>query len=183
MGWPASGQRFEAAEGAQFFDDLAGAGVVAVEFAAERAAVFFFFQIDVPGAEEVVELVERNAVGQGLGEKVVLVHFGEELLASGVGDLEGTGVFEGVGAFGGNPAALAAADVLDLEAGLARGALAEEVEQDLGIDLGLQEGAELLLEALVGGVVDARLGIDDAIHPVRLTMVTCSCSRRGGPWW
>jgi len=42
---------------------------------------------------------------------------------------------------------------------LQRAVLAQEIAEDLGIDLCLQEGAELLAEMIVRGLIDRRLGI------------------------
>ncbi|HOU22258.1 MAG TPA: hypothetical protein PKX16_08560 [Kiritimatiellia bacterium] len=149
------------AERAQFLDDFAGIGRVAVELAAEALAVLLAVEIDLSLLEEIIEFVEGDAVGKGLGKEVVFVHFLEEFDARAVGNFVGAGIFESVGAFGGNPAALAEAGVLDLEAFLARGALAQEIEQDFAGDIRAQEGAEFVTETRIRGGVDAGFGIHD----------------------
>ena len=66
--------------------------------------------------EEILELVERDAALDGLGEVLVFVDFLQQLVAGGIADLELTGVLLVVDALGGDVALLAAERVHELEA-------------------------------------------------------------------
>ena len=81
--------RLQLAKSVQFLDDLAGVGVIAVHLARETLAVFFLVEVNLALLEEFIKLVERNAVGHGLGEEIVFFHFRQQFAPGAVGYLEG----------------------------------------------------------------------------------------------